>query len=135
MPNKKPKATDWQNRELTQWNITTFTAYLEHLTQEKFGVTYEPTGGGSKQERYAREKGMMKNKQGEHGNAVLKRFIEICVEEYRDSPKYPYVSFTFMNSYMSDRFPKAQADIARESKRKEVAEKHPTVSDVDSDWF
>ncbi|MGG1595954.1 hypothetical protein [Terribacillus saccharophilus] len=131
----KPKATDWQNRELTQWNVSTFTAYLEHLTQEKFGVTYEPTGRGAKHERWAREKGMAKNAQEKYGNAVLKRFIEICIEEYRAKPEYPYASFTFMYSYMSGNFAKAQAEIAREQKRKEAAEKQPEASDIDSGWF
>lgn len=134
-PNRA-KATDWQNRELGTWNVTTFTAYLEHLTQEKFGVTYEPTGRGAKHERWAREKGMAKNAQEKYGNAVLKRFIEICVEEYRAKPEYPYASFTFMYSYMSGNFAKAQAEIARESKRKEAAEKQPDIPSEDlSEWW
>lgn len=116
----KPNTTDWANLPTEQWNTRTFTAYLTHLTEEHFGVAYEPTGGGAKQQRWARELGMMKQAQEKYGNVVLRRFIEMCVAEYTAKPQYPYASFTFMYSYMSDRFPKAQSAIAAEARREQA---------------
>lgn len=118
----KISTKDWANLPIERWNITTFTKYLEHLTEEKFGVTYEPGSGGSKTQRWGREKGMMKDAQNAYGNAVLRRFIEICVEQYKPKQVWPYASFTFMYSYMSDRFPIAQSEIAEEERRVERAE-------------
>ncbi|WP_181349456.1 hypothetical protein [Thalassobacillus sp. CUG 92003] len=120
---RKVKSDNWRDLPLAEWNCRTFTAYLTSLTAEQFGVDYEPTGGGAKAERWRRELGMMKTAQANYGNAVLKRFIEKCVTEYTPKAEYPYASFSFMYSYMSDKFPKAQAEVAAEqraeAKRKE----------------
>lgn len=118
----KVKTDNWRELPIEKWNTRTYQAYLTHLTEEHFGVTYEPTGGGSKQMRYSRELGMIKNAQEKYGNHVVKRFIERCISEYHPKPEYPYVSFTFAYSYMSDRFPKVQAEVAEENRRKEKAE-------------
>ena len=130
----KISTKDWRNLPIEQWNTTTFTVYLEHLTKEKFGVTYEPTGGGSKAQRWSREKGMLKNAQGKYGNEVLRRFIEICVSEYKAKPQYPYASFTFMYSYMSDRFAKSEREVKKAEERAEMAERSDSTQ-IDEDWF
>lgn len=142
MTAKKVSTKDWRNLPIEKWNTTTFTAYLEHLTKEKFGVTYEPTGGGSKAQRWSREKGMMKNALTKYGAEVLRRFIEICVEEYRANPQYPYASFAFMYSYMSDRFARAEDAVKRERERAELAERDTVrqddlsdSSEIDEGWF
>ena|SRR5690625_103010 len=138
----KIKTNDWRNLPIEKWNTTTFTAYLEHLTKEKFGVTYEPTGGGSKAQRWSREKGMMKNALTKYGPEVLRKFIEICIAEYHAKPQYPYASFAFMYSYMSDRFARAEAAVKREQERLEMAERDTVRQDglsdssnIDEEWF
>lgn len=134
----KISTKDWRNLPIAEWNTTTHTCYLEHLTKEKFGVTYEPTGGGSKAQRWSREKGMLKNAQQKYGNEVLRRFIEICIAEYKAKPQYPYMSFTFAYSYMSDRFAKAEREVNAELKRMEMRERSGTDeggAKVDVDWF
>lgn len=141
----KPKSNDWRNLPIADWNTKTFTAYLEHLTKERFGVTYEPTGGGSKQQRWAREKGMMKQAQTKYGNEVLRKFIEICVERYKANPKYPYASFTFMYSYMSEQFPVAERLVANDAEGSGFGERSGSdedradvgeeVTNIDTDWF
>lgn len=130
----KVSTKDWANLPLSNWNTTTFTAYLEHLAQEQCGVTYEPTGGGSKAQRWSREKGMLKQAQTKYGNAVLKRFIEICFNTHSPKPQYPYPSFTFMYSYLSDRFPMAEQEVAKEHRIAEVAERSD-VAEIDASWF
>ncbi len=136
----KIKSDDHRNLPLEKWNVRTYFAYLTHLTAEKFGVEYAPTGGGSKAQRWQRESGMLKQAQGKYGNAVLKRFIEICVEEYAPKSEFPYASFTFMYSYMDRNFAKAQAEVAKEAekaKRKNPdAEEEPTNDLTDlNEWL
>lgn len=142
----KPKSDDWRNLPIADWNTKTFTTYLTHLTKEKFGVTYEPTGGGSKQQRWGREMGMMKQAQTKYGNEVLRKFIEICVERYRANPRYPYMSFSFAYTYMSEQFPVAERIVAQGGERMDLqhCSDSDEVKDVGSakkadegieDWF
>lgn len=121
MATKKPSQFDWQARELPDWNVNTFMAYIADKTKELYGVDYAPGGTGVKTSRYSRERGMLKNAIGQYGNAVVKRFIEICWREYRtsDPAKYPYPTVVFMLSYMDRYFPQAQSEVARESRREE----------------
>jgi hypothetical protein len=118
---KKPSQYDWKARSLEDWNANTFLAYIGDNTLERYGVEYSPGGSGSKQQRWARERGMLKQAQERYGNAVLKRFIDICWREYRtsDPAKYPYPTVVFMISYMDRYFPQAQAEVAAESRRKD----------------
>ena len=119
---KKPSQFDWQARELPDWNVNTFMAYIADKTKELYGVDYAPGGTGVKTSRYSRERGMMKNAIGQYGNAVVKRFIEICWREYRTNKpeQYPYPTVVFMISYMDRYFAQAQSEVARESRRKQT---------------
>lgn len=118
---KKPDQYDWRNRNLVDWNTNTFLSFIADNTKEMYGVDYAPGGYGSKSQRWARERGMMKNAIGQYGNAVVKRFIELCWRNYRTSQpdKFPYPTWTFMYSYMDRYFAQAQAEVARENRREE----------------
>ncbi len=129
----KIKSDDHRNLPLADWNVRTFFAYLTHLTAEHFGVEYAPTGSGSKAQRWQRESGMMKQAQGKYGNAVLKRFIEISVEEYAPNADYPYVSFTFAYSYRDRNFAKAQARLRRK-RIKNVGSQHRNPNNLRKTW-
>lgn len=139
MPNKKPKATDWQNRDISDYNVSTYHQLLIDKNEELYGVDYQPFGKGSVSTRWQTEKGQLKQAQGKHGNAVLKRYIEICFANHRFNPKYPCLAFGFMIAYMRNELTQAQAEIAREQKRanakQEAAEKQPEATDIDSGWF
>jgi hypothetical protein len=135
LPNKKPKATDWQNRDIADYNVSTYHQLLIDKNKELYGVDYQPFGKGSVSTRYMSEKGQIKGAQGQYGNAVLKRYIEICFAKHRFNPEYPCLSFGFMFAYMRNELAQAQAEIARENKRKEAAEKQAEASDIDSGWF
>lgn len=119
---KKPSQYDWKARSIEDWNANTFIAFIADNTRERYGVEYSPGGSGSKQQRWARERGMLKQAQGRYGNAVLKRFIEICWREYRTTKpeQFPYPTVVFMISYMDRYFPQAQVEVAAESRRKET---------------
>lgn len=118
---KKPSQYDWKARSLEDWNANTFLAYIVDGTRERFGVDYVPGGSGSKQQRWTRERAMLKQAQERYGNEVLKRFIEICWREYRTTKpdKFPYPTVVFMISYMDRYFAQAQAEVAAE-RRKET---------------
>ncbi|MFS0562556.1 hypothetical protein AB1K91_17660 [Terribacillus sp. 179-K 1B1 HS] len=131
----KPKATDWQNRDITDYNVSTYHAMLIDKNEELYGVSYQPFGKGAVSTRWQTEKGQLKQAQGQYGNAVLKRYIEICFAKHRFNPEYPCLSFGFMFAYMRNELAQAQAEIARESKRREAAEKQSEVSEIDSTWF
>lgn len=134
---KKPSQFDWRNRNLDDWNANTFIAFISDKTHELYGVDYAPGGSGSKAQRWARERGMLKNAIGRYGNAVVKRFIEICWREYRTNKpdKFPYPTVVFMISYMDRYFPQAQSEVAQEHARK--ARKKATEFDYAelADWL
>ena len=136
----KINAKDWASIAPANWNSTTVTAYLEYLTEESVGVTYEPTGGGSKSQRWAREKGMMKRALAKYGAEVVKRFIELCFARHTPKKEYPYPSFTFAYSYMSNQFPVAEAELARERRMVVESERSGIANGtnetkVDEGWF
>ena len=122
MTNRKPSQYDWKARDISDWNCNTFMTYIADGTRERFSVDYAPGGSGSKQQRWARERAMLKQAQERYGNKVLKRFIEICWREYRtsDPTKYPYPTWTFMYSYMDRYFAQAQSEVVAENRRKQT---------------
>jgi hypothetical protein len=134
---KKPSQFDWQARELPDWNVNTFMAYIADKTKELYGVDYAPGGTGVKTSRYSRERGMMKNAIGQYGNAVVKRFIDICWREYRTNKpeQFPYPSWTFMYSCMDRYFPQAQSEVARESRREERKKDGGVDYEELADWL
>lgn len=131
----KIKSDNWRELPIEDWNVATFKAYLVHLTAEKFGVTYEPRGKGSKAQRWARESGMMKNAAETYGNAELKRFIEICVNNYKPKPEYPHLTFAFAWGFMREKMPVAQAEIAKEKAKEERKQQAEEVTQIDEDFF
>lgn len=137
MTTKKPSQYDWQARDITDWNANTFLAYIADKTKELYGVDYAPGGQGAKSARWSRERGMLKQAIGKYGNAVLKRFIEICWREYRTNKpeQFPYPTVVFMISYMDRYFARAQSEVAQEKRRREQTK----ASEVDyaeiADWL
>jgi hypothetical protein len=104
-----PPAHDWRARSLADWNATTFAAYLAERHEDMFGIKY--VAGNN----VARERAMIKRMIDEYGPDVTKRFIDACLAEYKPTPQYPGVSFTFMYSYMRARvLPRVLAEVQRE---------------------
>ena len=131
---KLPPASDWRARDIDDWNVTTFHQFIIDGTRERYGVEYAPGGGGSRSQRWMREKGMLKQAQQAYGNEVLRKFIEMCWREYRTNQpdKYPYPTFSFMYAYMDRCLPEAQAEVERE-KRKEQS-KENNINDI-MEWL
>lgn len=112
MPKAKrnlPPAHDWRARDLADWNATTFAAYLSERHEDTLGIKYVAGNNVS------RERAMLKRMIDEYGPDVTKRFIDVCLAEYKPTPQYPGVSFTFMYSYMRARvLPRVLAELKRE---------------------
>lgn len=118
MTKRMPPATDWQARDIEDWNTTTFHAYLSDKHREMFGVDYVPFRG------WNAEKGMIgnligtKTKKATAEKAMVKRFIDETFRDYRPSPEYPGTSFGFMWTYRKNVWQRIQA----ESKRRQAAQ-------------
>jgi hypothetical protein len=91
----KAPAHDWRNRELKDWNATTFRAYIAHLHEQKFKLPY--VSNSIKAE--AKNIKLMYEK---YGKEVLKDFIDECFRQYRPRPNYT-LTFFFMFSHMRER--------------------------------
>jgi hypothetical protein len=103
LTNKK----DWHALPVDKWTVTTFRHYLFDRHQELFGIKYVTRN-------HAVEGRMLKNMIAEEGPDVTKRFIDACLAEYKPTPQYPGVSFTFMYSYMRARvLPRVLAEVQR----------------------
>lgn len=124
----------WRELPIDDWNSRTFMAYLTDLTEEKFGVSYEPRGMGSKSQRWSREMGMINNARKKYGNDVIKQFIRIAIENYTPKPRFPYMTFAFAWTYMSDFLPVAQADVKKEEAKARRIEKAEETK-IDEDFF
>lgn len=104
-----PPAKAWRERDIADWNTTTFCAYLSDRHTELYGIPYVPGRGG-----WRAEQGMIKRMIDEHGPEAVKRFTDECFREYRPTRDYPGVNFTFMYTYMRGRvLPKVLAEEKR----------------------
>jgi len=128
---RKFSGADYAYRPLADWNVNHFIAFLAAETKRKFGVDYVPGGRGPISSRWAMERGMLKQAQESLGNAVLRRFIERCIANYRPHGDYLFVTFTFMWSWMRDEVARAQADVARSQAKAAREAETVEVTDID----
>jgi hypothetical protein len=112
-----PATAQWRTLPIEKWNTTTYHAFLADLNREKYGVDYAPFGMGSVSQRWRTEKGQLKNAQGQYGNKVLRKYIEICFDKHRPNSEYPCLAWGFMFAYMRNELAQAQAEVAREARR------------------
>jgi hypothetical protein len=125
-----PPAKSWREREIPDWNVTTFTSYLTDRHAELYGIPYVPGRGG-----WRAEQGMIKRMIGEHGAVVVRRFIDGCFREYRPKREYPGVNFTFMYTYMRGRvLPKVLAEEKREVRRELAEVARPSFEEL-AEWL
>lgn len=122
----------YHEKPVQDWNVKNFTDYLVDTTREKFGVTYAPMGKGSLQQRWAVERGQLKNMISKHGAEVVKAFIDYCINEYTPTKAYPYINFGFMYSYRTSDIARAELSMKRAEARK-AAKKE--TKEVGEDWF
>jgi len=92
---KLPPATDWQARDINDWNTTSFRQFLYDRHRELYGLDYV---GAVK-----RDCGMISGMIKQHDKATVKAFIDECFRQYKPSTQYPTLNFYFMKTYMSER--------------------------------
>ena len=139
MTNKLAPAKDWKNRNINDWNTTTFTEYLKDKHREMFGIDYAPFGG-----TYGMEQGVLGDLIGTQSrtnpkpraasNAAVKRFIDETFAEYKPTAQYPGTSFGFMWTYRKNVWQQIQADELAKKKTEQAVEEAPTLEEL-SDWF
>lgn len=121
-----PPAKAWRERNITDWNVTTFTEYLRDQHREFYGISYVPGRGG-----WRMEQGVIKRMVGEHGAEVVRKFIDGCFREYRPTREYPGLNFTFMSVYMRGRvLPKVLAEVVREEQRGRAEVDGPSAEEL-----
>jgi hypothetical protein len=133
MANKRklPKASDWQARDLADWNTITFHAYLADENKRRFGVEYSPFGRGSKGQRYGREQGQLKQALTTYGADVVKRFIDESFAEYASTPEFPCMTWGFVYAYRDRGLQRAQVAVKSEKARSERRANSEGQADVD----
>lgn len=124
MSNKLPPARDWQARDITDWNVSTFTAYLTDHHRELFGIDYAPMRG------WRAEQGILGGLIGTAGkspkprtasNALVKAFIDETFASYTPTPEWPGTSFGFMWTYRKADWQRLQAaELAQERRKTSV---------------
>lgn len=142
MTNKLPSAKDWRNRDLSDWNTTTFTEYMRDKHRELFGCEYAPMRG------WQAEMGMIgrligtRAKKGTHSKAMIKRFIDEAFETYKPTPQYPGTNFGFIYSYRRQILQRLEAEeseavakeMRKEQTRKNVEKQAKEIDDI-MDWL
>ena len=110
---KLPPAHEFNERDIKDWNCTTFSSYMNHLHNETYGLPYQSFGGG-----IAAEKKLMKATLDAVGPEDLKEIITQSFATHKLQPKFPYLSFGFINTYLK---PTIYARILFERQGKEKA--------------
>jgi hypothetical protein len=120
----------YSDKPVAEWNTNDFIAYLSDQHLARFNVDYQPFG------TWASERGQLgnwigtKRKAGKYGAEFTKRFIDLCLAEYRPTRDYPGVNFGFMCAWMKRNIQTVQLEMMRaESATQSQAE------EVDEDWL
>jgi hypothetical protein len=104
---KLPHATAWSERDINDWNTTTFRQFLYDRHRELYGIDYV---GAVK-----RDCGMISDMIKRYDKPTVRAFIEECFRQYKPTPQYPSLNFYFMRTYMADRvLPKVQIQLRAE---------------------
>ena len=126
MARKLPPAKDWKARELKDWNVHTFHAYLMDEHKRLFRVPYYPFGA------WGIEQKMLKTCIAEYGQQVVKEFIDTCFKEYKPNPNYPGINFGFMFKYKNNVLQRIILEQAKQKAREELTQ---DATSVDDDWI
>lgn len=123
----------YETKPIEKWNVNDFMQYFGDQHLERFEVEYMPMGS------WAAERGLIGNtigtqkKAGKVDKAVFKRFLDICLDEYKPTRQYPGTSIGFLITYRKNVLQRAEIELRSEERVE--AEQMAEVSTDISDWF
>jgi hypothetical protein len=123
-------AKNYSDKPVADWTTNDMLAYLSDQHLARFGIDYQPFG------TWASERGQLGNwigtrkKDGKYGAEFTKRFIDVCLAEYRPTRDYPGINFGFMVAYMKRNIQTVQLEIMRAG-----AAAQSQAEEVDEDWL
>lgn len=134
---KLPPASDWQSRNIDDWNTTTFHAYMQSRHRELFGCEYAPFRS------WQVEQGMIgrligtRSRAGTHDKALIKRFIDEAFATYKPTAQYPGTNFGFIYSYRRNILQRLEFEERTRIKRKESTKPQQTAEELDdmAEWL
>ena len=136
MTKRLPPAKDWRDRDIEDWNTTTFTHYLQDKHREMFGIEYVPMRGWRMEQGQLGRLIGTKSKEGTHSKAVVKRFIDEAFAEYKPTKEWPGTNFGFIYAYRRQILQRVEAEEVAEERRQE---RQQAVENIDytelDDWL
>lgn len=123
----------YKTKEIDKWNVNDFMQYFGDQHLDRFEVEYMPMGS------WAVERGLIGNtigtqkKKGNVDKAVFKRFLDICLDEYKPTRQYPGTSIGFLLTYRKNVIQQVIVEMKTEDKV-EVEQMAEVSTDI-SDWF
>src|SRR5690625_1289050 len=130
MTKRLAPAKDWRNRDIDDWNVTTFTEYLRDKHREVFGIEYAPMRGWRMEQGQIGRLIGTKTKEGSHSKAVVKRFIDEGFRTYKPTAQYPGTNFGFLYAYRRNILQRIEAEEQAGKKREQAREEAPDLDEL-----
>lgn len=134
MSNKLPPAKDWRNRDIDDWNVTTFTEYLRDKHREMFGVEYAPMRSWQLEQGQLGRLIGTRAKKGTHSKAMVKRFIDEAFKTYKPTPQYPGTNFGFIYAYRRNILQRLESEQVVKARQEQARAEAPSARDL-ADWL
>lgn len=122
--------------DVSKWNTAHFKQYLADEHKRRYGINYVPFIG------YGAEAGMLGDligtakKPAQYEKALIKRFIDVCYDEYKPRKEYPGVSFGWMLKFMARNLQRLQAEESRKANADEAVQASDNANiDKLADWL
>ena len=131
---KLPPASDWQARNIEDWNVLSFTEYLKDKHREIFGIEYAPMRNWRMEQGQIGRLIGTARKEGTHSKTVVKRFIDEAFATYKPTPQYPGTNFGFIYAYRRNILQRLEAEEATKERAEQAQEEAPSLDELSS-WL
>lgn len=129
-------AKDYTDKDVHDWNVNDFIAYMDDKHQEYHGLPMAPMRSWSAERGLVGTVVGTKTKTGKHDKEVVRRFIDYTFSNYKPSRQYPTTSFMFMYTYRQQDLIRIMAEYQQEKKEAEAqAKQSEGIGDEILDWF
>lgn len=129
-------AKDYTDKDVHDWNVNDFIAYMDDKHQEYHGLPMAPMRSWSAERGLVGTVVGTKTKAGKHDKEVVRRFIDYTFGNYKPSRQYPTTSFMFMYTYRQQDLIRIMAEYQQEKKEAEAqAKQSEGIDDEILNWF